>query len=51
MTSDSLCSTVVPVNTASKIVAGRVHTMQRTFLKHGELIVLFFTPRASWDHG
>ena len=40
---DLVCSKVDPANTASRIVAGRVHDHRRDYLKDGERRLLYYT--------
>jgi [ribosomal protein S5]-alanine N-acetyltransferase len=46
---DSICSIVRPSNTASCVVAGRIHTARREFMKGGRPALLFHTTRHNWD--
>jgi RimJ/RimL family protein N-acetyltransferase len=46
---DSICSIVRPWNTASSVVAARIHTERREFMKGGQPALLFHTTRHNWD--
>ncbi len=46
---DSICSIVRPWNTASCVVAARIHTARREFMRGGRPALLFHTTRRNWD--
>jgi len=46
---ESICSIVRPSNTASCVVAARVHAARREFMKGGQPGLLFYTTRHEWE--
>jgi [ribosomal protein S5]-alanine N-acetyltransferase len=48
-TCESVCSIVKPSNTASSLVAARIHSRRREFIRKDHPAVLFYTLRADWD--
>lgn len=46
---ERICSIVRPGNKASCMVAARIHTDSREFLRGGRPAVLFFTSRLAWE--
>ena len=46
---ESICSIVRPSNTASCVVAARIHSARREFLKRDQPALLFYTLRPDWE--
>ena len=46
---ESICSIVRPSNAASCMVAGRIHTAEREFVRDGRPALLFYTTRQDWQ--